>query len=81
MPFVNDAQRRACWAKYRADINMGVKPKWDCKKWENETKRIRGIKRSLKRSRSQKRSPKRSANKRKARRSRIRTRTRKSSKK
>ena len=39
MPFVNEAQRRACWAKYTQDKKAGRKPKWDCKKWEKHTKK------------------------------------------
>lgn len=31
MPFVSEAQRRACYAK--------KDPRWDCKKWEQHTKR------------------------------------------
>lgn len=31
MPFVSEAQRRACYAKND--------PRWDCKKWEKETKK------------------------------------------
>lgn len=30
MPWANDAQRRACFAKARASLARGVKPKWDC---------------------------------------------------
>lgn len=38
MPFVNNKQRRACYAKRNNDLNMGIVPKWDCDKWERETK-------------------------------------------
>ena len=39
MPFKNDQQRRACWAQYSRDVDKGIKPRWNCKKWEEETKR------------------------------------------
>ncbi len=32
MPFVNSAQRRACYYKEQNDLNAGKMPKWDCKK-------------------------------------------------
>ncbi len=35
MPFVSDAQRKACWAKYHSDKRAGRKPQWDCKEWES----------------------------------------------
>lgn len=34
MPFVNEQQRRACYAKAREDRKKGKTPKWNCKKWE-----------------------------------------------
>ena len=34
MPFANQKQRAACYAKAREAKNRGKKPKWDCKKWE-----------------------------------------------
>ena len=34
MPFVNQKQRAACYAKAREAKNRGKKPTWDCKKWE-----------------------------------------------
>jgi hypothetical protein len=34
MPFVNQQQRRACYAKAREDRKKGKTPKWNCKKWE-----------------------------------------------
>lgn len=37
MPFANQAQRTACWAQLKRDIAAGVKPKWDCPKWERES--------------------------------------------
>lgn len=37
MPFVNQAQRTACWAQLKRDIAAGIKPKWDCPKWERES--------------------------------------------
>ena len=39
MPFVNEAQRRACYAQRRRDLNEGRTPKWDCDKWNRETKK------------------------------------------
>lgn len=40
MPFVSEKQRRLCWLKYNQDLNEGKSPKWDCKKWEKETKKL-----------------------------------------
>jgi hypothetical protein len=34
MPFANSAQRRACFAQYRRDIQRGIVPRWDCYEWE-----------------------------------------------
>ena len=39
MPFVSQAQRKACWAQYNQDIKKGRTPKWDCRQWEKETKK------------------------------------------
>lgn len=39
MPFVNENQRRACWAKYSRDKKAGLVPKWNCKKWEEYSKK------------------------------------------
>ena len=39
MPFVSNAQRRACWAKYNKDVKAGRKPAWDCELWEEHTVR------------------------------------------
>ena len=33
MPFVNDAQRKACYAQASRDKKAGKTPKWDCKKF------------------------------------------------
>lgn len=44
MPFKNQKQRAACYAQERNDINAGRKPRWDCKKWEQETTRKCGAK-------------------------------------
>jgi len=38
MPFVNESQRRACWAKYTQDKKSGITPKWNCKEWEKHSK-------------------------------------------
>lgn len=38
MPFVNQAQRKACYAQQSRDKKAGKKPSWDCAKWEKETK-------------------------------------------
>lgn len=36
MPFVNDAQRKACYAQANAAKKQGKTPKWDCHKFANE---------------------------------------------
>lgn len=41
MPFQSNKQRAACWAQYGRDTKAGIKPKWDCKKWEKETTQSR----------------------------------------
>jgi len=33
MPFVSQAQARACWAQYNRDKAAGKKPAWDCHEW------------------------------------------------
>ena len=33
MPFVNEAQRRACYAQRDRDLRRGEKVKWDCKSY------------------------------------------------
>ena len=38
MPFLSEKQRKACWAQYHRDLRAGIKPRWDCKEWEAETK-------------------------------------------
>lgn len=30
MPFTSQAQRAACFAQYRRDIQAGIKPRWNC---------------------------------------------------
>jgi len=37
MPFKSESQRRLCYVLYDQDIKTGKTPKWDCKKWEEET--------------------------------------------
>lgn len=37
MPFKNSKQRAACYAQKRRDEAAGIKPRWDCKKWDKET--------------------------------------------
>lgn len=37
MPFVSQAQQRACWARYNSDIKAGVKPTWNCPSIQKET--------------------------------------------
>lgn len=37
MPFVNTAQKRACYAQQSRYLSLGLKPKWDCKKYEDHT--------------------------------------------
>lgn len=39
MPFVSESQRKKCWVLYNQAIAKGKKPTWDCKKWEEETKK------------------------------------------
>jgi hypothetical protein len=39
MPFVSEAQRKKCYVLYNRDIKAGRTPKWNCKVWEDETKR------------------------------------------
>jgi hypothetical protein len=36
MPFVNSAQRRACYAQAAREKKEGLVPKWDCHKFANE---------------------------------------------
>ena len=38
MPFVNQAQRAACWVKWNEAKKLGKKPKWNCSEWEKHTK-------------------------------------------
>lgn len=38
MPFVSQAQRRACYAKQRAAEKAGKTSRWNCAEWERETK-------------------------------------------
>lgn len=59
MPFSNPQQRRACYAKRRADLLRGIKPKWDCEEMESPKRR-----RSRSPRKSKSRSPKRSRNER-----------------
>ncbi|AYV81350.1 MAG: hypothetical protein Harvfovirus28_15 [Harvfovirus sp.] len=77
MPFKSTKQRAACWAQYKRDTDAGVKPKWDCKEWEHETKQSRlptykrgGRSKSKRKSTSKKRSSKRRSKKKPSRRSR-----------
>lgn len=37
MPFVNAGQRKACFAQAARDREAGLKPRWDCHKFANET--------------------------------------------
>lgn len=60
MPFKNDAQRRACFAQYYNDIENGIKPRWDCYKWNEETKKSRSLKSVRKSYRSHVKSKKKS---------------------
>lgn len=62
MPFVNSAQKRACFAQYSRDVKNGRIPAWDCYEWSKRSiKKSKGkrSKRSIKK-RSRKLSPKRS---------------------
>lgn len=36
MPFVNESQRRACFAQYTTDVKNGRVPSWNCYKWNDE---------------------------------------------
>lgn len=63
MPFVNAAQRRACFAQRARDLDKGITPRWDCYKWMYETekeKRLAAKSKSYSRSYSPRRSPRRS---------------------
>lgn len=64
MPFVNEAQRRACYAQASRDLRSGLKkPRWNCKIYEGHQKsknKKRSRKGSRKRSRKR-RSTKRSS--------------------
>ena len=45
MPFVNPAQRAACYAQQRRDLKAGRVPKWKCHEYahgEKKVKRLRG---------------------------------------
>jgi hypothetical protein len=45
MPFKNDGQRKACWARRNRAAKTGKKSGWDCRAWEKETpSRIPGMK-------------------------------------
>lgn len=33
MPFVNEAQRRACYAQLIRDLKAGIIPRWNCHKF------------------------------------------------
>ena len=71
MPFVNEAQRRACYAQASRDLKSGLKkPRWNCKAYAGHQKK-KNKKRSRKRSvkRSRKRSVKRSRKRRSTKRS------------
>jgi hypothetical protein len=38
MPFRSEKQRRLCWVEHSRAIREGRRPKWDCEKFEKETK-------------------------------------------
>ncbi len=56
MPFVNQAQARACWAAYSAAEKAGKTPAWDCHEWAAESPAWKDLpktgKKSAKRGRS-----------------------------
>lgn len=37
MPFVNQQQRAVCYIQKKKAEEAGLKPTWDCKKWDRET--------------------------------------------
>ncbi len=86
MPFKSEKQRRLCWYLYNKDIKAGRKPKWDCREWEKETKKLgrplpikkKSKKRSQKKSKkgSKKKSKKRSKKRSKGRYKRKRSKNR-----
>jgi hypothetical protein len=39
MPFVNPAQRAACYAQRARDLKAGRKPRWDCEAFEHGHKK------------------------------------------
>ena len=39
MPFKSNEQRKACWSQYSKDKKAGKTPKWNCARWEKETKK------------------------------------------
>ena len=39
MPFVSEAQRRACYAQQSNALKAGKKPAWDCSKYAKEEKK------------------------------------------
>lgn len=44
MPFVSQAQRAACYAQASRDRKAGRTPKWDCKKYEKHSRKLRSRK-------------------------------------
>lgn len=38
MPFTSQAQRAACFAQYRRDIQAGIKPRWNCYSYGKDKK-------------------------------------------
>lgn len=59
MPFVSQAQRRACWTQYHHAKKQGKTPAWDCEEWERATKKKK-LPEKVSQSRSRKRSFKKS---------------------
>lgn len=39
MPFVNEAQRRACYARQKRDLEAHRVPSWNCAEWERHRSR------------------------------------------
>lgn len=47
MPFKSEKQRRLCWVLYHQDIKAGKTPKWNCRLWDEETKKLKKKKTKL----------------------------------
>jgi ubiquitin C-terminal hydrolase len=43
MQFKSLAQQKLCWLKYNRDVKKGVKPKWNCPKFQQETPMFKSL--------------------------------------